>query len=226
MASRPTGWVTEQNFRVESAPIPQPQDGEVLVKNEWLSLDPYMRGRMNDVKSYAAKQEIGAVMVGGTAGEVVESRNPKFKPGDKVVGQFGWQQYGVSDGKMLNKVDASRIPLSAYLGVAGHARRHGLGRPARHLRAEGGRDGRGVRRFRRGRQRGGADREAERLPRSGHRRRRGEVRLRGQRAWLRRLHRLQGRQAPRRPESTRRPRASTAISRTSAARSWTPCCGG
>jgi NADPH-dependent curcumin reductase CurA len=119
MASRPTGWVTEQNFRVESAPLPQPKDGEVLVKNLWLSLDPYMRGRMNDVKSYAAKQEIDAVMVGGTAGEVVESKNPKFKPGDKVVGAFGWQQYGVSDGKGLNVVDASRIPLSAYLGVVG-----------------------------------------------------------------------------------------------------------
>jgi NADPH-dependent curcumin reductase CurA len=78
-----------------------------------------MRGRMNDTKSYAAKQEIDAVMVGGTAGEVVESKNPGFKPGDKVVGQFGWQQYGVSDGKGLNKVDASRVPLSAYLGVIG-----------------------------------------------------------------------------------------------------------
>ena len=119
LASRPTGWVTEANFRVESVPAPQPKDGEVLVKNLWLSLDPYMRGRMNDVKSYAAKQELGEVMVGGTAGEVLESKNPKFKPGDKVVGQFGWQQYGVSDGKGLNKVDASRIPLSAYLGVIG-----------------------------------------------------------------------------------------------------------
>ncbi|HYD55332.1 MAG TPA: NADP-dependent oxidoreductase [Burkholderiales bacterium] len=119
LASRPTGWVTEENFRLERAPVPQPKDGEVLVKNLWLSLDPYMRGRMNDVKSYAAKQEIDAVMVGGTAGEVLESKNPKFKPGDTVVGSFGWQQYGVSDGKGLNKVDASRIPLPAYLGVVG-----------------------------------------------------------------------------------------------------------
>jgi hypothetical protein len=119
LASRPTGWVTESNFRIENAPVPQPKDGEVLVNNLWPSLDPYMRGRMNDTKSYAAKQEIDAVMVGGTAGEVVESKNPGFKPGDKVVGQFGWQQYGVSDGKGLNKVDASRVPLSAYLGVIG-----------------------------------------------------------------------------------------------------------
>ena len=119
LASRPTGWVTEANFRVESVPVPQPKDGEVLVKSLWLSLDPYMRGRMNDVKSYAAKQELDQVMVGGTVGEIVESKNPKFKAGDKVLGGFGWQQYGVSDGKGLNKVDASRVPLQAYLGVLG-----------------------------------------------------------------------------------------------------------
>lgn len=119
LASRPTGWVTEANFRLESSPVPQPGDGEVLVRNLWLSLDPYMRGRMNDAKSYAAKQELDQVMVGGTAGEVVESRNPKFAVGDKVVGMFGWQEYGCSDGRGLNKVDASRVPLQAYLGVLG-----------------------------------------------------------------------------------------------------------
>jgi NADPH-dependent curcumin reductase CurA len=119
MASRPAGWVTEKNFRIETVPVPQPKDGEVLVKIQWLSLDPYMRGRMNDTKSYAAKQEIDAVMVGGTAGEVIESKNPKFKVGDKVSGMFGWQQYGLSDGTGLNKVDASRAPLSAFLGVLG-----------------------------------------------------------------------------------------------------------
>jgi NADPH-dependent curcumin reductase CurA len=119
LASRPAGWVSEANFRLEEAPLPQPRDGEVLVKNLWLSLDPYMRGRMNDAKSYAAKQEIGEVMIGGTAGEVLESRNPKFKAGDTVAGMLGWQQYGVSDGKGLNKVDASRVPLQAYLGVLG-----------------------------------------------------------------------------------------------------------
>jgi hypothetical protein len=119
LASRPSGWVTEANFRLDSVPLPKPKEGEVLVKNLWLSLDPYMRGRMNDQKSYAAKQEIDAVMVGGTAGEVVESKNPKFKPGDQVVGMFGWQQYGCSDGAGLNKVDASRVPLPAFLGVLG-----------------------------------------------------------------------------------------------------------
>jgi NADPH-dependent curcumin reductase CurA len=78
-----------------------------------------MRGRMNEGKSYAAKQEIGEVMIGGTVGEVVESRNAKFAKGDQVLGMLGWQQYGLSDGKGLNKVDASRVPLSAYLGVLG-----------------------------------------------------------------------------------------------------------
>ena len=119
LASRPSGWVSEANFRIEEAPLRAPADGEVLVKNLWLSLDPYMRGRMNEGKSYAAKQEIGEVMIGGTVGEVVESRNPKFAKGDKVLGMLGWQQYGLSDGKGLNKVDASRVPLSAYLGVLG-----------------------------------------------------------------------------------------------------------
>ncbi len=76
--------------------MPQPREGEVLVKNLWLSLDPYMRGRMNEGKSYAAKQEIGEVMIGGTVGEVIESKNPKFTAGDKVLGMLGWQQYGLS----------------------------------------------------------------------------------------------------------------------------------
>ena len=119
LASRPTGWVSEANFKLEDAPMPAPAEGEVLVKNLWLSLDPYMRGRMNEGKSYAAKQELGEVMIGGTVGEVVESRHPKFAKGDQVLGMLGWQQYGLSDGKGLNKVDASRVPLSAYLGVLG-----------------------------------------------------------------------------------------------------------
>ena len=119
LASRPTGWVSEANFRIEEKPLPVPGEGEVLVKNLWLSLDPYMRGRMNEGKSYAVRQEIGEVMIGGTVGEVVESRNPKFAKGDQVLGMLGWQQYGLSDGKGLNKVDASRVPLPAYLGVLG-----------------------------------------------------------------------------------------------------------
>jgi NADPH-dependent curcumin reductase CurA len=119
LASRPSGWVSEANFRIEEVPLRAPAEGEVLVKNLWLSLDPYMRGRMNEGKSYAAKQELGEVMIGGTVGEVVESKHPKFAKGDQVSGMLGWQQYGLSDGKGLNKVDASRVPLSAYLGVLG-----------------------------------------------------------------------------------------------------------
>lgn len=119
LASRPTGWVEESNFRIAETAVPEPKAGEVLVRNEWLSLDPYMRGRMSDAKSYAKPVEIGEVMTGGTAGKVVASKHPDFKIGDHVVGALGWQRYTVSDGKMLNKVDASRIPLSAFLGVVG-----------------------------------------------------------------------------------------------------------
>ena len=119
LASRPQGWVTEDNFKIVETPIPEPKAGEVLVRNHYLSLDPYMRGRMNDTKSYAAPAALDQVMVGGTVGEVVSSNNPKFKPGDKVVGYLGWQLFGISDGTMLQVVDDSKVPLSAYLGVLG-----------------------------------------------------------------------------------------------------------
>jgi hypothetical protein len=119
LASRPTGWVEESNFRIVETPIPKPAPSQVLVRNLWLSLDPYMRGRMNDVKSYATPVQIGEVMVGGVVGEVVESNNPKFKPGDHVVGPLGWQLYAVSSGEGLMKVDPKLVPLSYYLGVAG-----------------------------------------------------------------------------------------------------------
>ena len=119
LASRPAGWVEEANFRLVETPVPQIADGQVLVRNHFLSLDPYMRGRMNDAKSYAAPVNLGDVMVGGTAGEVVASKNPKFAVGDKVVGYLGWQLFGVSDGTMLMKVDDRHIPLSAYLGSVG-----------------------------------------------------------------------------------------------------------
>lgn len=119
LASRPSGWVTEQNFRIEAAPLPKPQEGEVLVKNLWLSLDPYMRGRMSDAKSYVKGVEIGEVMVGQTVGEVLESRDEKFKRGDQVLTQLGWQLFGSSSGKDIVKIDESLAPLSYYLGVLG-----------------------------------------------------------------------------------------------------------
>ena len=119
LASRPTGWVEESNFKVVETDMPKPGPGEVLVKNLWLSLDPYMRGRMNAVKSYTKYVEIGEVMVGGTVGQVVESSNPKFKQGDHVVGSLGWQLYALSNGEGLAVVDPKLVPLSAYLGVCG-----------------------------------------------------------------------------------------------------------
>ncbi|MGI9024422.1 MAG: NADP-dependent oxidoreductase, partial [Burkholderiaceae bacterium] len=94
LASRPEGAVTSDNFRIESQATPEPKDGEVLVRNHYLSLDPYMRGRMNDAKSYATPQPVGETMIGATIGIVTESRNPKFKVGDTVVGMYGWSEYG------------------------------------------------------------------------------------------------------------------------------------
>ena len=119
LASRPKGEVTPANFRLVETAIPELGPGEVLVRNHFLSLDPYMRGRMDDAKSYAASQPLDEVMIGGTAGEVVESRNPKFAVGDKVIGMFGWQLYGKTDGTAIRKVDTTHVPLSAWLGAVG-----------------------------------------------------------------------------------------------------------
>ncbi|GCE18750.1 NADP-dependent oxidoreductase [Dictyobacter kobayashii] len=120
LANRPHGWVQESDFNIVETDVPALKDGEVLVKNLYLSLDPYMRGRMNEGKSYAASSQLNEVMVGGTVGVVVESKNPNFQVDDTVLGYFGWQNYGVSDGKGLNKVSvSSQIPASAYLGVMG-----------------------------------------------------------------------------------------------------------
>jgi hypothetical protein len=119
LASYPEAWVTEANFRLETAPLPKPGEGEVLVKNHWLSLDPYMRGRMSQQKSYVKGVEIGEVMSGETAGEVLESKHPKFKPGDKVTAPSGWQLYWSGKGELLTQVDASKVSLSYFLGCLG-----------------------------------------------------------------------------------------------------------
>jgi NADPH-dependent curcumin reductase len=119
LASRPAAEVTPDNFRLETVDTPPLADGQLRVRNEWLSLDPYMRGRMNEGRSYAQAQALGETMVGGTAGTVVESRHAKFKAGDVVVGYLGWQEYGISDGSGLYKVDTAHIPLPAYLGAVG-----------------------------------------------------------------------------------------------------------
>ena len=119
LASRPSGWVESSNFRLEEAPVPEPGEGEALVRVKWLSLDPYMRGRMNEGKSYAARVELGQVMVGGTVGEVLASRSARLAPGDVVVGSLGWQRYGVAPAKSLMKVPDPRLPETAWLGAAG-----------------------------------------------------------------------------------------------------------
>ena len=119
LASRPEGWPTETNFRLEEVPVAKPADGQCLVRNHWLSLDPYMRGRMDAAKSYAKHVELGEVMTGGTVGEVVESRHPAFHAGEFVNGALGWQDYAITDGVGVRKVDGSKAPLSYYLGVLG-----------------------------------------------------------------------------------------------------------
>jgi NADPH-dependent curcumin reductase CurA len=119
LASRPTGPVEESHFKIVEMDVPKPGHSEVLVKNLWLSLDPYMRGRMSAAKSYAKPVEVGEVMTGGTVGQVVESHHPKFKAGDHVVGSLGWQLYALSTGDGLSVVDPKLVPLSAYLGVCG-----------------------------------------------------------------------------------------------------------
>ena len=119
LASRPSGEVQASNFRLETAEIPAIADGQILIRNHYLSLDPYMRGRMSDAKSYAEPQPLDATMIGGTVGQVVESKHPKFAAGDFVAGMFGWSEIGVSDGALLRKLDTTHIPLSAYLGPVG-----------------------------------------------------------------------------------------------------------
>lgn len=122
LASRPQGHASVDNFRLEQVPLPPLADGQVLVRHHWLSLDPYMRMRMVDMKSYAPPQALDEVMVGGTVGEVIESRDARFAVGDHVADRGGWQHYAVVDGPALaglRKVDTRRVPMSAYLGAVG-----------------------------------------------------------------------------------------------------------
>jgi len=120
--NRPEGEASAANFRLVSTDTPPLADGQVLVRHHYLSLDPYMRGRMNESKSYAQPQPLGEVMIGGTVGEVLESRHPKFAAGDPVVGMGGWQEFSVVDANvpgLLRKVDTTYVPLSYYLGAVG-----------------------------------------------------------------------------------------------------------
>jgi len=119
LASRPNGAPVAENFRLETAPLPVPGPGEVLVKLHYMSLDPYMRGRMDDAKSYAAPVPIGGTMEAGGVGEVLASNSPAFQPGDFAFGMFGWASHGCLPANQLQKLDPSQAPLTTALGVLG-----------------------------------------------------------------------------------------------------------
>jgi len=119
LAQRPYGFPKDSDFKLVETDVPKPGEGEMLIRNEYMSVDPYMRGRMNATKSYAANIEIGGVMVGGTVGQVLESNHPDFQSGDTVQASLGWQTHGVSDGEGARKVDPSLAPISTSLGVLG-----------------------------------------------------------------------------------------------------------
>jgi NADPH-dependent curcumin reductase CurA len=119
LAARPVGEPKPSDFRMEQAPIPEPGDGEVLVETIWLSIDPYMRGRMNEARSYAPHVKLGEVMVGGTVGRVLGSRDDRLAVGDIVVGYGGWQEYAVLSADGLRELDPARAPIQTALGVLG-----------------------------------------------------------------------------------------------------------
>lgn len=120
LAARPVGFPKDSDFKLVETPIPTAGDGQFLVRTIYLSVDPYMRGRMNDVKSYAPPVQIGEVMGGGAVGRVVKSNNSSFQEGDIVEGMsFGWQDYSVSNGQGVRKIDPALAPISTALGVLG-----------------------------------------------------------------------------------------------------------
>jgi NADPH:quinone reductase len=119
LAARPKGMPKESDFKLIESPVPEPEAGQILVRMLYISVDPYMRGRMNDVKSYAPAVQIGEVMGGGAVGEVSASKNVRFQVGDAVEGFFGWQQYAISDGEGVRKLDPSLAPVSTALSVLG-----------------------------------------------------------------------------------------------------------
>ena len=119
LASRPTGLPTSDDFRMEDAQLPEIKDGEILLKGLFYSVDPYMRGRMNDAKSYAAPYEIDKPLHGSVVAKVVESKSDQFEPGDVVTGKFPWQKDFIATEKEARKIDTSIAPASSYLGVLG-----------------------------------------------------------------------------------------------------------
>ncbi|MDB5592280.1 MAG: NADP-dependent oxidoreductase [Enterovirga sp.] len=119
LASRPEGEPRPENFRLETVPRPEPGDGQVLLRTLWLSLDPYMRGRMSEAKSYAKPVPVGGPMEGGTVSEVVLSRSDRFRPGDVVLAHGGWQDYAVADARGLRQLDPEAAPIQTALGILG-----------------------------------------------------------------------------------------------------------
>jgi NADPH-dependent curcumin reductase CurA len=119
LVSRPRGEPTEDNFSLVEVPTPEPGSGQFLIRTIYLSLDPYMRGRMSDKASYAKPAELGQVMVGGTVSEVIRTNHPGFAVGDLILGYDGWQEYAVSEGRGVMKIDPGLGPISYYLGVLG-----------------------------------------------------------------------------------------------------------
>jgi NADPH-dependent curcumin reductase CurA len=119
LASRPSGWPTPENFRTVETELPDPGPGQVLVRNTVLSVDPYMRGRMNDVKSYVPPFALDAPLDGGAVGEVVASGDESLEPGDTVLHQAGWRAHALLPASAVRRVDTTKVPASAYLGVLG-----------------------------------------------------------------------------------------------------------
>ena len=119
LTNRPAGEPSESDFEIVEGPIPQPGEGQFVARALYLSLDPYMRGRMRDVKSYAPPAALGEVMIGGVVSQIVDSNNAAFAENDIVQGNFGWQEYAVSDGADVHRVDGSLAPISTALGVLG-----------------------------------------------------------------------------------------------------------
>jgi NADPH-dependent curcumin reductase CurA len=119
LAARPHGEPKDSDFQLASAELPDPEPGQVLVRNTWMSVDPYMRGRMNDAKSYVPPFEIGAPLDGGAVGEVIASEDPSLEPGDTVLHGLGWRDHAVVPAKAARKVDTAIAPAQAYLGVLG-----------------------------------------------------------------------------------------------------------
>ena len=174
LVSRPHGEPKPENFKLAEAPIPAIGLGQVLLKTKFLSLDPYMRGRMSDAKSYVPPFAIGEPLGGQTVSEVIASNNPEFAAGDMVLAFGGWQDYSVSNGSDLRKLDPSAAPCFDRPWCSRNAGNDCVCRASKYRAPEGRRDACGCRRGWASRLRGWSDREDQRLSGCGHRRRQGE----------------------------------------------------